>query len=181
MKKNKNGFVLAEAIIVAVFVVGLFTYIAVNILPLISMYEVVEKYDNPNEIYAVNLLYDEFLELGTNIKYEKNKIYSFDINNDTGDMSCKVSSNSGYKECSTVDDSTFTNEYFKDLIINRLQISKLIIFDYSNSFDIPTVGSSNERSLKSYFNYKKDKSSFSNATYLIVQFKNNNFSYIKMN
>ena len=58
---NKKGFVLAEAIIVAVFVLGMFTYLAMNIFPLITKYDQANNYDNPNEIYLVNTLYDELI------------------------------------------------------------------------------------------------------------------------
>lgn len=70
MKKNNKGFVLAEAIIVSVFVLGMFTYLAMNVIPLISRYERVVNYDNPQEIYLANTLYEEMLnvENNTNIK-----------------------------------------------------------------------------------------------------------------
>ena len=67
MKKNNKGFVLAEAIIVSVFVLGMFTYLAMNVIPLISRYERVVNYDNPQEIYLANTLYEEMLDVeGTN-------------------------------------------------------------------------------------------------------------------
>ena len=65
MKKNNKGFVLAEAIIVSVFVLGMFTYLAMNVIPLISRYERVVNYDNPQEIYLANTLYEEMVELET--------------------------------------------------------------------------------------------------------------------
>lgn len=62
MKKlNRKGFVLAEAIVVAVFVLGMFTYLAVNIIPLITKYDQALKYDNPQEVYAANILMDEIV------------------------------------------------------------------------------------------------------------------------
>ena len=67
MKKNNKGFVLAEAIIVSVFVLGMFTYLTMNVIPLISRYERVVNYDNPQEIYLANTLYEEMLNVeGTN-------------------------------------------------------------------------------------------------------------------
>lgn len=70
MKKNNKGFVLAEAIIVSVFVLGMFTYLAMNVIPLIARYERVTNYDNPQEIYLANTLYEEMLkiEITNNIK-----------------------------------------------------------------------------------------------------------------
>lgn len=66
MKKNNKGFVLAEAIIVSVFVLGMFTYLAMNVIPLISRYERVVNYDNPQEIYLANTLYEEMLNVENN-------------------------------------------------------------------------------------------------------------------
>ncbi len=66
MKKNNKGFVLAEAIIVSVFVLGMFTYLAMNVIPLISRYERVVNYDNPQEIYLANTLYEEMLNVEDN-------------------------------------------------------------------------------------------------------------------
>ncbi len=63
MKKNNRGFVLAEAIVVSVFVLGMFTYLAMNVIPLISKYEKVSNYDNPQEIYLANLFYDELIDI----------------------------------------------------------------------------------------------------------------------
>ena len=63
MKKIKNnGFVLAEAIVVSIFVLGMFTYLAMNVLPLIGKYDRVLNYDNPQEIYLANTLYEELIQ-----------------------------------------------------------------------------------------------------------------------
>lgn len=79
MKKNNKGFVLAEAIIVSVFVLGMFTYLAMNVIPLISRYERVVNYDNPQEIYLANTLYEEMVELEA-LNNVQNRI-TMDINN----------------------------------------------------------------------------------------------------
>ena len=178
MKINKNGFVLAEAIVVAVFIVGLFSYMAVNILPLLSMYETVSRYNNPNEVYAINTLYDEILGLGTNITYQKSKIYYFQQDKSTNTMSCSISGTSNYSNCSATSDATFSGEYFKHLA-RTLQIKKLIIFKYTTSFAIPEPGSK-EIALSVYFNYEKQKSAFTNnIVYIIAEFDNGNLSYVK--
>ena len=60
MKKlNSKGFVLAESIVVSVFVLGIFTYLAVNVIPLVTEYDRAINYDNPQEVYAANLLFEE--------------------------------------------------------------------------------------------------------------------------
>ena len=55
-KNNEKGFLLAEAIIVGVFVLSLFTFLFVNIIPLIGRYEASEKYDTINGAYNANLV-----------------------------------------------------------------------------------------------------------------------------
>ena len=57
MKKiNKKGFILVEAIVVGVFVLSLFTFLFVNIIPLIGKYEEQEMYDTIDGIYNTNLI-----------------------------------------------------------------------------------------------------------------------------
>ncbi len=53
---NKSGFVLAEAIIVGVFVLGLFTFLFMNVVPLIGRYEAAEGYDTVDGVYNANLI-----------------------------------------------------------------------------------------------------------------------------
>lgn len=55
-KTNKNGFVLAEAIVVAVFVLSLFTFLFSNLVPLVGEYEAHEKYDTIDGVYNTNLI-----------------------------------------------------------------------------------------------------------------------------
>lgn len=57
MKKiNEKGFVLAEAIIVSVFILSLFTFLFMNIIPLIGKYEAVKQYDTIDSAYNTNLI-----------------------------------------------------------------------------------------------------------------------------
>lgn len=55
-KLNNKGFVLAETIIVGVFVIGLITFLFLAILPLIGEYEKREKYDTLNSKYDIHLV-----------------------------------------------------------------------------------------------------------------------------
>lgn len=92
MKKNNKGFVLAEAIIVSVFVLGMFTYLAMNVIPLISRYERVVNYDNPQEIYLANTLYEEMVELETSNNVQGSITMNINNNvlkcNDSGNPTC---------------------------------------------------------------------------------------------
>lgn len=53
MKKNQKGFVLAETLVVTVFVMCIFTLIYSNFYPLIGEYEKREDYDTVDGKYAV--------------------------------------------------------------------------------------------------------------------------------
>lgn len=55
-KRNEKGFLLAESIIVGVFVLSLFTFLFVNIIPLVGEYENEEKYDTISSVYNTNLI-----------------------------------------------------------------------------------------------------------------------------
>ena len=57
MKKNdERGFLLAEAIVVGVFVLSLFTFLFVNIIPLVGRYEEIDNYDTVDGVYKANLI-----------------------------------------------------------------------------------------------------------------------------
>lgn len=53
---NKKGFVLVETIVTSVFVLGIFTFIIANILPIIAEYEKKEDYDSIESIYDAHMI-----------------------------------------------------------------------------------------------------------------------------
>ncbi len=53
---NNKGFVLVESIVTSVFVLGLFTFIIANILPLIANYDKEVYYDSIDSIYDAHLI-----------------------------------------------------------------------------------------------------------------------------
>lgn len=55
-KKNEKGFILAEAIVVGIFVLSLFTFLFVNIIPLVGEYEANQEYDTIDGVYNANLV-----------------------------------------------------------------------------------------------------------------------------
>ena len=138
MKKNNKGFVLAEAIIVSVFVLGMFTYLAMNVIPLISRYERVVNYDNPQEIYLANTLYEEMVELET-LNNVQNSI-TMNINNNV--LKCTDSSNT---TC------TGSDKFYEELV-KALKIEAI----YTYNSTCPT----NDKGLQNYCEYytkRKDK------------------------
>ena len=68
--KEKRGFVIAETIIVGVFVMSMITFIYMNMKPLIGMYESQEKYHEITAMYYTD-------EIRNMIMYE----FKQDINN----------------------------------------------------------------------------------------------------
>lgn len=85
MKKIDNkGFVIVETIIVAVFIIGICTFLFANFIPLIGEYERVEKYDTLEKKYKTNEIRKMILmeltssneEIFTSVDADAYKIYS---------------------------------------------------------------------------------------------------------
>lgn len=137
MKKNSKGFVLAEAIIVSVFVLGMFTYLAMNVIPLISRYERVVNYDNPQEIYLANTLYEEMVELETSNNVQNNIIMN--INNNNNVLKCNDRRNTN---------CTGSAEFYEELG-KALKIQA--IYTYDTGKDCGDI--ENDKGLKNYCEY----------------------------
>lgn len=145
MKKNNKGFVLAEAIIVSVFVLGMFTYLAMNVIPLISRYERVVNYDNPQEIYLANTLYEEMMELETSNNVQNRITMSINNNNV---LKCNDSVNN---TC------TGSSEFYEELG-KALKIEAIYTYDTDNNCESESIKS--DKGLKNYCEYytkRKDK------------------------
>ena len=181
MKKiNKKGFALAEAIVVSVFVLGMFTYLAMNIIPLISKYDAVLKYDNPQEIYAANVLYDEVLSY---IYTGYNEYTASDFT----DMKFDKSNSS-----IVIDYGGENQDYFLELIdylgiVNTFWLDDKrsgINDDYSTNYNkcsgINDDYSTNYRGMRDYCNYLFSKKGLENKkdyAIFLVEFENNKFSH----
>ena len=55
-KNNSNGFVLVEAIITSIFVLGFFSFIISNLLPMVGEYEKSLDYDSISSKYDAHLI-----------------------------------------------------------------------------------------------------------------------------
>ena len=125
--KNNKGFILIELLVVAVFTSALFTFLYVNVIPLIGDYEKEERYDTVETKYILYDIRKSILEFDdgtwTNIKtkvnndgltrlycYNNNKIHFY---NNT---------------CDTTDDNTLSKVYqiydIKSLYIIRYGVGK---------------------------------------------------------
>lgn len=152
MKKNNKGFVLAEAIIVSVFVLGMFTYLAMNVIPLISRYERVVNYDNPQEIYLANTLYEEMLNVEN-------------INNINTDIELPIENTNNGTEvepkltCTrTVGGNCTGSVKFYEGLGKALKIEAIYTYDTDNNCESESIKS--DKGLKNYCEYytkRKDK------------------------
>lgn len=151
MKKNNKGFVLAEAIIVSVFVLGMFTYLAMNVIPLISRYERVVNYDNPQEIYLANTLYEEMLSVEKNTNIKTDIALSVLVSNTNEEKELKLT-------CDRVtlsEKCTGSSKFYEDLG-KALKIEA--IYTYDTGKDCGDI--ENDKGLKNYCEYyikRKDK------------------------
>ena len=56
MNQNNNGFVLVEAIITSIFVLGFFSFLIANLLPMVGEYEKSLDYDSISSKYDAHLI-----------------------------------------------------------------------------------------------------------------------------
>ena len=169
---DKKGFVLAEAIVTGVFVLGLFSFIAINILPLVNSYHKSINYDNLETVYLANTLKDE-LDLREfdyqNGKYEigKNDKIFFTLKSTDGD----------------VDLSSIYDEKFLKVLYEYFKISELYIIT-PNSSKNPSSYIHISRSMKEYSNYyyiKNIQKGNKNNKIMLVKFQNNSFAGVVIN
>ncbi len=176
MNNSKKGFVLAEAIIVSVFIVGLFTYIAVNIFPLITRYKLASNYNNPNEIYLSNVLYDELLMSKQNKKYKLYVGLHKFTKNDDSTISCTYvnSEHDQYSPCE--EDETFSSNYFKSLIYDYLD-ARYILVVYKDNGISQNVRDNISKEFRQYYIYQEPKFDTNNTT-ILLEFENGKYAYV---
>ena len=153
MKKNNKGFVLAEAIIVSVFVLGMFTYLAMNVIPLISRYERVVNYDNPQEIYLANTLYEEMLSVENNTNNIALSVLVSNTNEEEKELKLTCTSTR------TVGGNCTGSVEFYEELGKALKIEAIYTYDTTNP-NKNCKSISNDKGLKNYCEYytkRKDK------------------------
>lgn len=154
MKKNNKGFVLAEAIIVSVFVLGMFTYLAMNVIPLISRYERVVNYDNPQEIYLANTLYEEMLNVENISNINTDIELSIENTNNGTEVEPKLTCTS----TRTVGGNCTGSVKFYEGLGKALKIEAIYTYDTDNNCESESIKS--DKGLKNYCEYytkRKDK------------------------
>lgn len=176
---------MVETIVVAVFVIGICTFLFTNFLPLIGDYEKVSNYDTMESKYKVNEIRKMILrDLDNNAEIEK--------------IFTNISTETGYtrftnyivgeeeiiknKLCDNLDSSNYCykllgQDYLnvKDVIITKFKLSKI----KSSIKDL-----SGDRALKEYIDYlpsySKYSSRYDNYYRLIVTFNDGNMANIEV-
>lgn len=144
---NKKGFVLIETIVTAVFVLGLFTFLIANILPLVGDYERTLDYDSIESKYNAHLIRKMILK----------------------DNSCRIKNlitlpSKGYYEfegtniCLYLGNSNYCN---KLLSSDYLDVDRIILTSY-NTETLKNNKDSFNRAVSTYIN---NMPKFNNTTY----------------
>ena len=178
-KNNKKGFVLAETIVVGVFLMGLLSILILNVLPLIGEYERISKYDNLDRKYDVNLIRKMILmDSNKDQVFANDHMYKgYHMYNVTSFCNMLVE-NKNY--CNNLLSSTYLN--VNTLIISKYSISKLKNFVNDQSYD-------QSRGLREYINYLPENfindsvttyAKFENYRKIIVEFNDNTYASIEV-
>lgn len=149
MKKNKKGFVLIELLIVAVFTASLFTFLYVNVVPLMGDYEQKEKYDTLDTKYVLYDLRKEILtwdenSVWKNIKNEVktkgfSRLYEYDGSNIKCNTNLFKTYNNTMKEQELIENSQTSNCNFliRAYSIQSLYITHFGVGNYANGTVLP--------------------------------------------
>lgn len=182
MKNNKlidnRGFVIVETIIVAVFIMGICTFLFTNFIPLFSDYERISNYDDLDSKYKTN---------------EIRKMILREIDNDNSKKSIftnYISSNSGYhiynniELCSQLNNDNYCNKLLgKDFI----DVKEIVVapFKLTSLKQEIKNGTNASRELKEYINYlpkyNKYDSTYDSYYRIIVVFNNGHMANIEVN
>lgn len=135
--KNK-GFILVETIITTVFVLGLFSFLIANVLPLVGQYEKTLDYDSSESKYDAHLIRkmiikDNSCRTRNLLDTQANGYYEFEK-----DEICYYLNNMNYCQ--------------KLLSKDFLDVKKIIVTEY-NTTKIKNHQDNFERSIKEYVDY----------------------------
>lgn len=137
--RNNKGFVLVETIVTAVFVLGLFSFLIANILPLVGEYEKSLDYDSIESKYDVHLIRkmilkdNSFCRIENLVTLPTKGYYLFEEDN-----ICGYLSNINYCQ--------------KLLSEDYLDVDKIVLTKYDTT-DLKNNASEFERALQEYIEY----------------------------
>jgi len=177
-KVDNRGFVIVETIIVAVFVIGICTFLFLNLLPLIGDYERISKYDSVDSKYKIHeirkMIIRDVLNGDVSEDVIKNKLagksyYRFENNDDF---------------CKEIESKKYCSLLLSDRFLDVKQIMftpfKLVATKNDVKADVEV-----SRELKEYIDYiesfKKESSAYDNYYRIIVVFNDGNIANLEVN
>ena len=177
-KVDNRGFVIVETIIVAVFIIGICTFLFANFLPLIGDYERISNYDDLDSKYKT---------------HEIRKMILREISNDGNKKSVltdSVNNNSKYHIYNNTDFcDKFTNVKYCNKLLGEhfIDVKEIVV----TPFKLTTVkqhiknDDNASRKLKEYINYlpsySKYASKYDGYYRIIVVFDNGHIANIEVN
>ena len=129
MIKEKKAFVIAETIIVGVFVMSMITFIYMNMKPLIGMYESQEKYHEISTMYYAD-------EIRNMMMYDFKKDINNMLLNSFRNNRVRTYSGSIYKSSNFCKQYFITNKEYCEAIINNLSSDFKIKYIYFVPYNI---------------------------------------------
>lgn len=177
MKKlNNKGFLMAEAIVVGVFIMTLFTFIYTNMVPLISKYESATSYDDVSAVFDANQI--------------RNMIFLDIERNPTNGTADKIFGGLATKtyilyDGASICDQLASANYCQTLFNNKhLNVDAIIVTSYKTTA-IKTLKSDFNRAVGDYIEYIPEYtssvgSSFDSYKRLIISFKDGRMANIEI-
>lgn len=186
MKKIDNkGFVIVETIIVAVFIIGICTFLFANFIPLIGEYERVEKYDTLEKKYKTNEIRKMILmeldnsneEIFTSTSSSVYKIYST-VKTKEGEKEVTTNEICGYLKsvnyCNTLLGEDFMN--VKSVVVTPFKLS-----DFKSLAKSSNKFTKAEKQYIDYLpSYKKYSSRYDSYYRILVFYNDGEFSNIEV-
>jgi len=177
MKKiNNSGFAIVETIVVAVFVMGICSFLFANFLPLIADYERIEDYDNIEHVYKAN----EVRKLILREKTSLNALIKSSIVSNSGYLKWKEGDNS---ICNSLSIKNFCQKLFSNdyLGVDTIYITP---FKLKNFKTTVKNDDSFSRSFKEYIeylpSYDRYSSTFDSYYRLIIVYNDGNMANIEV-
>ena len=179
---NKKGFVMAETIIVSVFVMTIVSFLILNVLPLVGEYERLLNYDTVEAKYNAHLIRKMILMSNTDYKEAMLNIGTNNYQLYTKSGFCNKYSDYTVNSITT----TYVNNCFALLGEDYLNVKNVIISSYvvsSLQENVNTVDIS--RAFKDYIKYipsyeNGQYSSIATAKRLLIEFGDGTFSNIEV-
>lgn len=186
MKKiDTQGFIMVETIVVAVFVIGICTFLFANFLPLMGDYERISDYDTLSSKYKVHEIRKMLLrELNVNKELE---VLFTNIPDDKGYEIYNKNENSTHALCEKLTSINYCNKLLsedylnvKSVIITKFKLNKL-----KDSINYNDVAKKElNRTLKEYIeylpSYSKYSSKYNDYYRLIVLFNDGKIANIEV-